>query len=147
MKTFPAEFLNIDLDIKSHFDPAAIVEAWKNRVVPMHADKHGRQYWLRLSLALQPKSPTDAITRFAKLVRDLPARERSLWAKASSKEFDIGIQAGFERGSGEWVLEPEDVRTIADLGAQIRISVYSPLLIIHENAARKRPRSRATRRR
>jgi hypothetical protein len=147
MKTFPAEFLNVDLDIKSNFDPAAIVKAWNNRVHPMHTDKHGRQYWLRLSLALQPKSPTDAITRFAKLVGDLPPRERSLWTKASCKEFDIGVQAGFERGSGEWVLEPKLVRTIADLGAQIRLTVYSPLLIIEENAARKRARSRATPRR
>jgi hypothetical protein len=126
MKTFPAEFLNIDLEIKSNFDPAVIVNAWENRVFPMHTDKRGRQYWLRLSLALQPKSPTDAITRFAKLVRDLPPRARSLWAKASSKEFDVGIQAGFERGAGEWVLEPEVVRTIADLGARIRVTVYSP---------------------
>lgn len=147
MKTFPAEFLNIDLDIKSNFDPAAIVKAWKNRVFPMHIDKQGRQYWLRLSLALQPKSPTDAITRFAKLVRDLPSRERRLWAEASLKEFDIGIQAGFERGSGEWVLEPKVIRMIADLGARIRVTVYSPLLIIHENAARTRARSRATRKR
>lgn len=143
MKTFPAEFLNIDLDIKSNSDPAVIAKAWENRVVPMHTDKLGRQHWLRLSLGLQPKSPTDAIRRFAKLVRELPPPGRSAWAKASSKEFDIGIQAGFERGSGEWVLEPEVVRTIADLGARIRVTVYSPLLIIDENAARKR----ATRRR
>jgi hypothetical protein len=81
MKTFPAEFLNVDLDIKSNL-----------------------------------------------------------------KEFDIGIQAGFERRSAEWVLEPEVVQTVADLGARIRLTVYSPLLIIHESATRKRAPSRATRR-
>ena len=147
MKIFPAEFLNVDLDIKSKSDPAAIAKAWENRAVSIHTHKLGRQYWLRGALVFQPKNPTDAIRRFAKLVRDLPPGARRLWTKASSKEFDIGIQAGFERRSGEWVLEPEVVRTIADLGARIRVTVYSPLLIIDENAARKRARSRATQRR
>jgi hypothetical protein len=54
-----------------------------------------------------------------------------MWARAA-KEFDIGVQAGFERRSGEWVLEPEIVRTVADLGAHLRLTVYSPLLLIDE---------------
>ena len=147
MKTFPAHFINVDLDIKSGSDPAVLAEALENRVIFMHADKIGRQHWLRLCLTLQPKDPTAAIRRFAKLVRDLPPRARRAWVQAASKEFDIGIQAGFERRSGEWVLEPEVVQTIADLGARIRLTVYSPLLVIHENAKRKRARSRASRRR
>src|SRR4051794_15723079 len=100
MNTFPAEFFTIDLNIESKCDPAAIVTALEKRAVSIHTHTLGRQYCLRGSLVFQPKSPTDAIRSFAKLVRDRPARERSLWAKASCKEFDIGVQAGFERGSG-----------------------------------------------
>lgn len=145
MKTFPAEFLNVDLEIRSTSDPAAIAKAWENRVIPMHADKVGRQHWLRLCLVSQPKSPTAAIRHFAKLVRDLPPRGRRAWAQASSKEFDIGIQAGFERHSAEWMLEPEVLQSIAELGARLRLTVYSPLLIIDQNATRKRARSGASR--
>ncbi len=146
MKTFPAAFLNVDLDIKSNSDPALIAKAWENRVIRMHAPKVGRQHWLRFALTFQPKTPTAAIRHFAKLVRGLPPRGRRAWAQAASKEFDVGIQAGFERRSGEWLLEPEIVQTIADLGARIRLTVYSPLLIIHEDATRKRARSRRIRR-
>jgi hypothetical protein len=144
MKTFPADFLNVDLEIKSRFDPAVFETAWENRVIRLRADQIGRQHWLRLALTFQPKNPTAAIRRFAKLVQHLPPPARRAWVQATTKEFDIGIQAGFERGSGEWVLEPEVVQTIADLGARIRLTVYSPLLIIHENAKRKRARLRAS---
>jgi hypothetical protein len=135
MKTFPAEFLNVDFDIKSKTDPAMLVEAWGARVIGIHTARLGRRYWLRLSLSPQPKSPNDAIRRFAKLVRGLSSQARTVWT-AASKEIDIGIQAGFERRSGEWVLDPRVVQAAADLGAHVRITVYSPLIIIADTRAR-----------
>jgi len=147
MKTFPAEFLNVDFDIKSKTDPAILVEAWGTRVM---ADSHrlGRRYWLRLFLFPQPKSPNDAIRRFAKLVGGLSSPARMVWEQAS-KEIDIGIQAGFERRSGEWVLDPKVVQAAADLGAHVRFTVYSPLLIIDEARQTKTSlkRKRGSRRR
>jgi len=130
MKQFPAEFINVDLDIKSNADPAVFVEAWKHHVIPTHAGKLGRRHWLRLTLSAQPKTPAEAIRRFTKLVRGLSKRDRDLWEKAGSKEFDIGIQAGFEPRSGEWVLDSKVVQSAADLGARLRLTVYSPLLLI-----------------
>jgi hypothetical protein len=148
MKTFPAEFLNVDFDIKSKTDPAILVEAWGARVIGIHTARLGRRYWLRLSLFPQPKSPTDAIRRFAKLVRGLSSQARTVWAQAS-KEIDIGIQAGFERRSGEWVLDPKVVQAAADMGAHLRFTVYSPLLIIDEARQTKTSlrRKRGSRRR
>ncbi len=145
MKTFPAEFLNVDFDIKSNSDPAILMKAWGARAVMGDIDKLGRRYWLRLSLFPQPKNPSDAIRRFAKLVRSLSPQARRVWAQAS-KEIDIGIQAGFERGSGEWVLDPRVVQAAAELGAHLRFTVYSPLLIIDEEKASLR-RKRGSRRR
>lgn len=131
MKTFPAEFLNVDFDIRSQTNLAMLLKAWDTRVVG-HVDRLGRRYWLRLSLFPQPKSPNDAIRRFARLVRGLSPQARAVWAK-SSREIDIGIQAGFERRSGEWVLDPKVVRAAADLGAHVRVTVYSPLLLMDEH--------------
>ena len=147
MKTFPAEFLNVDFDIKSKTNLAILLEAWNTRVIG-DVDRLGRRYWLRLSLFPQPKSPNDAIRRFAKLVRGLPPQARTVWAQAS-KEIDIGIQAGFERRSGEWVLDPKVVQAAADLGAHLRFTVYSPLLIIDEARQTKTSlkRKRGSRRR
>jgi len=64
MKTFPAEFLNVDLDIKSRVDPSILVEAWGNQAI-LNLDKWGRRHWLRIMLSYQPKSPTEAIRGFA----------------------------------------------------------------------------------
>ena len=105
MKTFAGEFLNVDLVLKSRADPAAVVRAWDTRVLGQ-VNKSGGRYWLRVNLTVQPKSPGEAIRRFARLIDALPMPARTIWSQAS-KEIDIGIQAGFERGSGEWVLEPK----------------------------------------
>ena len=142
-KTFPAEFLNVDLDVTSIADPGVLVEAWHNRVIQMHAGKRGRRHWLRLTLARQPNSPTDAIRSFTRLVQRLPRPAATIWARAA-KEFDIGIQAGCERQSAEWVLEPEIIRMVADLGAHLRLTVYSPLLLLGESGPAKRPATTRT---
>jgi hypothetical protein len=138
-KTFSAEFLNIDLDLKSSADPSPLVETWGRRVSTLHTDKLGRRHWLRLMLAKQPQTPAEAIRRFASLVDQLPSEGATIWARAY-KEFDIGIQAGFERRSGEWLLKPETLQTLADLGAHVRITVYSPLLLMEKDAPPKRRR-------
>jgi len=75
----------------------------------------------------------------AKLVRGLPTRGQTIWTQAS-KEFDIGIQAGFDHHSGEWVLEPEVIQTVADFGARVRLTVFSPLIVLHANTQPKTPR-------
>jgi hypothetical protein len=129
MKTFPAEFLNVDLEIKSPVDPGPLVQAWDNQVFQLYADRLGRRHWLRLTLAAQPKSAGEAIRGFAKLVGRLPRPGATIWARAA-KEFDIGVQAGFERRAGEWVLQPQVIQIVANLGAHLRLTVYSPLLLM-----------------
>jgi hypothetical protein len=138
MTTFPAEFLNVDLDIKSKVGLGMLVEAWDSQAL-LRLDKMGRRHWLRMMLSRGPESPTEAIRRFAKLVRELPTRARAVWTQATT-EFDIGIQAGFDHHSGEWVLEPEVLQTAADLGARLRFTVYSPLILLHANTQRPTPR-------
>ena len=97
MQRVPGEFLNVDLDLKSRADPAALVKAWARRVLTTRLEKSGGRHWLRFNLTVQPKSPSEAIKRYAKLINELPSPARRIW-KHASKELDIGIQAGFERG-------------------------------------------------
>ena len=130
MKRFPGEFLNVDLDLRSRADPAALVQALGSRVLTAHHGRSGGRHWLRFNLSAQPKTPTEAIRRFAKLINALPSSARRIWT-AASKEMDIGIQAGFERGSGEWVLDARTVKTLADLETPVRVTIYSPLLLMH----------------
>jgi hypothetical protein len=132
----------VDLDLKSVRDPKPLLEAWGHRVMPIHEDKVGRRHWLRLTLATQAKSPEEAIRRFCTLVESLPETGRAVWDKAASKEFDVGIQAGFNSRASEWVLEPKVVEATAAVGARLRLTVYSPLLRIRESQPRKGRKTR-----
>ena len=104
MKTFPAEFLNVDLDIKSSFDPAAIVKAWNNRVHPMHTDKHGRQYWLRLSLALQPKAQPTRLRVLRSWSAIFRRESEASGRRRPARNLTSEVQAGFSevRANGCW---------------------------------------------
>ena len=137
MKTFPGEFLNVDLDLKSRADPAALIQALGNRVLTVHYGRSASRHWLRFNVSIQPRTPTEAIRSFAKLINALPSPARRIWS-AASKEVDIGIQAGSEKGSGEWVLDAGTVKTLAVLGTAVRVTIYSPLLLIDERTPRKR---------
>jgi len=118
--------LNVDLDLKSVAEPEPLIKALGRTVLCQRVGKVGRAHWIRLMLSRQPSSPTDAILGFAKLVTKLPDDPRAIWEKAQSKEFDIGIESGFEPFSAEWVLERRVIEVIAELGARLRITVYAP---------------------
>jgi hypothetical protein len=137
VKRIPAEFLNVDLDLKSSVDLSPLAKAWSKRVIPIHTGKWGRRYWLRLAVMGQPKTPAEAIAGFSRLVAQLRGPARVVWTRAA-KELDIGVQAGFERRSAEWVLDPKVVRAVARMGAALRITVYSPMLIMQVRTGRPR---------
>jgi hypothetical protein len=122
-------FLNVDLDVKSRNDLRPLVEALGREVLPLQEGRLGRRYWIRIELARRaPKSPVDAIRRFCHLLSKLPPGPKALWDGASVRELDIGIQAGEEPVAAEWVLDTDAFKEAANLGAQIRITVYSPVL-------------------
>jgi len=127
----PSEFLSVDLNLKSAADPAALVEAFGRRVLVQNLPQDRQRYWMVLILAEESPSPAAAISSFSKLVAGLPKNAREIWTQAT-KEFDIGVQAGLNLRSAEWVLGPEVVKAIAHMGAQVRFTVYSPLMLIQE---------------
>ena len=140
MKTVRSEFLNVDLDVKSTVDPAPLRAALEKRLHSMHApDRDGRRYWIRMTLARQPTDPADAILGFSKVLSKLPPKAKAVWAHAT-KELDVGIQSGTELRSAEWVLDPKTVEAAARLGASIRLTVYSPMILINAERSGKRRR-------
>jgi hypothetical protein len=118
-------FLNVDLAVKSIAEPSPFIQALGRAVLCQRIGKAGRAHWIRIMLSRQPKSPEDAIRSYAALVSRMSGKARTIWDKAISKELDIGIQAGFEPTSAEWVLERRVVDAMARLGARVRITVYA----------------------
>jgi hypothetical protein len=113
VKHIAAHFINVDLDLKSIAPLSPLLQAWSGRVSDLSTPKKdGRKYWLRLGLSRMSDDPEGMILEFCRLVRRLRGAARAAWEKASSREFDIGIQAGLER-------------------------VYSPLSLIEEERRRR----------
>jgi hypothetical protein len=138
VKNIAAQFINVDLDLKSSASLSPLLQAWSDRVSDLYTpEKDGRKHWLRLALHSQPADPERGILEFCRLVRRLRGAARAAWQKASSREFDIGIQAGMERRSAEWVLSRKVIDAIHSVGGHIRVTVYSPLLLIEEEQRRR----------
>jgi uncharacterized protein DUF2442 len=139
VKNIAAHFINIDLDLKSTSALKPLLEVWSDRVGRLYTpDKDGRKHWLRLGLSAQPRDPEDGILEFCRMVRRLRGAPRAAWQKASIREFDIGIQAGLEHRSAEWVLSRKVVDAIHGVGGRIRVTVYSPLALVEEDQRRRR---------
>jgi hypothetical protein len=138
VKHIAAHFINVDLDLKSIAPLSPLLQAWSGRVSDLSTPKKdGRKYWLRLGLSRMSDDPEGMILEFCRLVRRLRGAARAAWEKASSREFDIGIQAGLERRSAEWVLSRKVIHAIRDVGGHIRVTVYSPLSLIEEERRRR----------
>ena len=150
MKPIAAHFINVDLDLKSTASLSPLLEAWLDRVSALYTpEKDGGKHWLRLGLHSQPSDPERGILEFCRLVRRLRGAARAAWQKASSREFDIGVQAGMERRSAELVLSRKVIDAIHGVGGHIRVTIYSPLHLIEEDKGRRRrvvPAEEATKR-
>lgn len=118
-------FLNVDLHLKSVETLDAVCDALGRTVMVLHRDKVGRNHWLVLELSRSPKTPSEAIRRFARLGARLRGRAKTAWA-ASDKELDIGFQGGVEPDPAEWVVDSKAIAEAARLGARLRLTWYSP---------------------
>src|SRR5258708_22045894 len=89
-----AEFLNIDLDIRSRRSLAPLVAAWPRAQRPVRLDGRPNPHWLILSGPGTSKSAEAAARGLLKQVEGLSRAARRSWKAASRRTFDIGVQAG-----------------------------------------------------
>ena len=116
------KFLNVDLDIRVRGDLSALVAAMGRDVWVIHEERHRGRHWVRLSL-IRPRSPEYAIRKLTRIMVKLPVSVRRTLRKAT-KEFDLGIEGGFEPQSTEWTLAPDVVQAVGAFGARMRITIY-----------------------
>ena len=121
-------FLNVDLDISSREDLAALAAALQPKLIALHVGRAGRTYRARLELAAQARTPDAAIRRLVAAVQRLPARQRAAWRRATSRDFNIGIQAAEEPGHIEFPLAPAPVAMVGKVGGRLVVTVYGATL-------------------
>jgi hypothetical protein len=126
--TANAEFLNVDLDIRSRRSLAPLVDAGQWPWVQTPGLDAGRvPRWVVASPRIVPRNTDTAIRHLVALVDALPKAARRCWKEASSRTFDIGIQAGLgPRSFEEVTLQERTLKDVARLSARVLVTVYAP---------------------
>ena len=91
--TRSTEFRAVDLDVRSRKSLAPLLSAWPWVQTPERTTSAAPR-WLLVTLRSQPRTADDAIRAFVEMVEALPPSARRCWRQATSRTFDIGIQAG-----------------------------------------------------
>lgn len=121
-----AEFLNVDLDVRSRRSLAALRDAWPWAQTPGFAAGRVPRRVL-VSPRGMPKSAEGAIRELIRLVEALPRGARRCWNEASSRVFDIGVQAGLQpRSFEEARVSEKTLRSLTRLKGSIQFTLYPP---------------------
>jgi hypothetical protein len=119
-----AEFLNIDLDVRSRRSLAPLVTAWPWAYQPTAAGRPNPR-WLLLNARGVGGTAEAVAKRLLQHIGSLRGDARQCWKDAHRRVFDIGVQAGGPGRAFEEVrLTAETLRRIAAVGAQIQVTVY-----------------------
>ena len=121
-----SEFLNVDLSIRSRRSLAPLLEAWPDAQTPRR--REGRApLWIHTSGMSYRRSADQVAQELIASVDALPPKALRCFANASSRVFDIGVQAGLAPRNFEKVRLSEGViRDMARLGITLLITLYAP---------------------
>ena len=123
------EFLNVDLDIRSRGNLQPLVSAFGKNVFVLHVGGEGRDYCAHLEYAGRKFCGKDAnwlIRHLIGLVQRLPQPARRRWDQARSREFNIGIQAGFKPRVYELQLAPRTMDLLHSVKGRVVLTLYAP---------------------
>ena len=118
-------FLNVDLDIYSKTNLKPLVAALGQEVHVLYLGREGRRSSAHLELPEQPRSADAAIRKFTALILALPPPTRKLWDGATTREFNIGVEAGSKPRMWEIRLAPQTIHGVSSLKARLVVTVYA----------------------
>ena len=120
-----AQFLNIDLDVRSRRSLTALVEAWPWSYQPLITEGRPNPRWLILNPRRVVVTAEAAAKELIRHIQRLRGDARICWTHAHRRMFDIGVQAGGPGRAFEEVrLTAETLRHIAAAGGEIQVTVY-----------------------
>lgn len=121
-------FANVDFEVFSRTPLDGLVAALGRKVSVMYQGKWKPGYAAMFEWRNGWNWPADRrIRRFVQAIEALPRRERRLWDAATSRRFDIGIEAGHKPHMFQLHLKPATVEAVTRVGGEIVVTVYAPV--------------------
>ena len=126
----PTHYMNVDLDIFSRVPLKGLVEAMGEEALVLYVGGQGQKHEAHVELASSHTGMTAdrTIVGLTRLVKRLSPRYRRVWDSATSREFNVGIEAGLEPHCYELRLDRRTVDAVAQIGGALVVTVYAPVL-------------------
>ena len=118
-----AQYLNVDLDIRSKADLGPVLEDMGRRVAVMHSGPLGSRHLLAVETARVYKNPDATIHALCDIVENLGPAARRLW-NAAEKQFDVGYEIPPGLAGSRFSLRTDTLLRVARLGAALAVTHY-----------------------
>lgn len=120
-----AQFLTIDLDVRSRRSLAPLAAAWPWAREPVVTEGGRKPRWLIMNPRRVANSAEAAAKELLEHISVLRGGARQAWNEAHRRVFDVGVQAGGPGRRFEEVrFTSETLERIGSAGAQVQITVY-----------------------
>jgi hypothetical protein len=141
-ETEQTEFLNVDFDILSASPLESLARAFGSSVSVLYVGKEGDHFGAHFEIRkVYGKNAEQLVREFVALVKNLPSSARRLWDGATSRDFNVGVQGGFEPRMYETALSSAVLRLIAEVGGCLTFTVHAAArpkpALRHSTTARK----------
>ncbi len=124
-----AEYLNVDLEIRSHIDLLPLRNELGDHIEVMFCGETEPGNFI-LSVELTGSGfcgsmPDETIMSLCELIEGLTGGAQELWASAHDRMFDIGFNATLNSQCGQPLLSQKTLQKIASINARLTFSVYA----------------------
>ena len=124
--TAPAQFINLDLVLKSKSDLSVIVEHVDRQSFILSHEEFSGEWILVLELVEEESTPDPGnyTQRFLTMISEFPDKARTVWKACTSRTFSYGFDGGSNGPALDATISADLLVQIAGLGADIGITVY-----------------------
>lgn len=124
--TAPAQFLNLDLVLKSKSNLSVIVEHVDRQTFILSHEEYDGEWILALELVEEDSTPDPGrcTQRFLTMISEFPDDTRAVWKACTSRTFSYGFDGGSNAPALDATISADLLRQIAALSADIGITVY-----------------------
>lgn len=120
----PSRFLlNVDLEIESTDDLKPLIDAFEPDAFSL--ERPAGRACFELISEVTPEDPERLILDFVRLVNNLPPSPRSIWDRASSRVFDVGLQSARQASPDSFRFKQQTLQAILGIGAEIAVTIYA----------------------